>query len=125
MTKQSACIAWAWIRWGAAWVWYGFRVAAAVLVRAHQIAEERAAHAYDRVEPWTWEDPTEEPEDLEMLRRQKETLYRLLDSIEIQLEETTDPKQTTALLTRQATTQNKLTLIEARLRREEEKAWID
>ena len=122
MTKQSACIAWAWIRWGAAWVWYGFRVAAAVLVRAHQIAEERAAHAYDYIEPRAWEDP---PEDLEMLREQKQTLCLLLESIKEELTDETDRKRVTSLLTKQATTQNKLALIEARLRREEEKAWID
>ena len=104
MTARTVT-AWAW--YFLRLVWFYIKEAAAVLVRAYQIGQERAAHAYDRIEPWEWaEDPTEEPEDLEMLREQKQTLCLLLESIKEELTDETDRRRVTALLTKQATTQN-------------------
>ena len=108
----------AWVLYGIRLAWYYIRTAASILYGAYQLAPRRAAHANDPI-PWE-EDPITEDNTEMLLLKQRETLFRLLDSIETQLEETTDPKQTMQLLTRQASTQNKLILLERRLQREEE-----
>lgn len=50
--------------------------------------------------------------DLERYKSQRETLLNLLDAIEAEISETTDRKRITALLSKQATTENKLFKVE-------------
>ena len=55
--------------------------------------------------------------DVDRLEAQKETLVKLLDAIEAELDDTADPKRITALLTRQATTESKIYSIDRRIDR--------
>lgn len=57
--------------------------------------------------------------DVDRCQAQKETLMRLLDSIEAELQTTTEQKRITVLLTKQANVENRLYNLDRRL----DKAW--
>ena len=57
--------------------------------------------------------------DIDRCQAQKETLMRLLDSIETELQTTADQKRITTLLTKQASVENRLYNLDRRL----DKAW--
>lgn len=57
--------------------------------------------------------------DIDRCQAQKETLMRLLDSIETELQTAADQKRITTLLTRQASVENRLYNLDRRL----DKAW--